>query len=334
MPTERVLRVVRPLWARVQENPKMAGPTLSEGLRAARSLGSHERPIAGDMLSGMIRHSRALAMIAADPIAAWLSLAQDGPSDQDDPPDAFAIATSMPEDIAAQWWERLGPEAALTLARTLSERAPVCIRVLRGPVSLPVPVRQLTERTWILEGRCNLLATEAYLKGQIEIQDSGSQEIVEVLAAGLPAGAKVLDMCAGAGGKSLALAAMGFRVQAWDIRPQALKELEKRANRAQLNIRIGPPQGRYDAVLVDAPCSGTGVLRRHPENRWKLNFPTDIQEKLLRQARALADRVVYATCALTLAENEALVRRVAAPKREQTLWPVSGGNDGFYWAEL
>jgi 16S rRNA (cytosine967-C5)-methyltransferase len=141
-------------------------------------------------------------------------------------------------------------------------------------------------------------------------------------------------MCAGAGGKSLALAAMGFRVQAWDIRPQALKELEKRANRAQLNIRIGPPKGRYDAVLVDAPCSGTGVLRRHPENRWKLNFPTDIQEKLLQQARELADRVVYATCALTTAENEALVRRVAIPKREQTLWPVSGGNDGFYWAEL
>jgi 16S rRNA (cytosine967-C5)-methyltransferase len=165
----------------------------------------------------------------------------------------------------------------------------------------------------------------------VEVQDLGSQAIVDFMR--VKPGDRVMDLCAGAGGKSLALAAMGARVRAWDIRPAALDELRKRADRAGLRIDIGPPRGHYDIALVDAPCSGTGVLRRHPENRWKLHSPTDVQERLLRDATRIAPRVVYATCALTLAENEHLVRAVGEPTREETVWPDEL-REGFFMAEI
>jgi 16S rRNA (cytosine967-C5)-methyltransferase len=183
----------------------------------------------------------------------------------------------------------------------------------------------------VLEGRTNVQLLDAWKSGHVEVQDLGSQAIVDFAFPG--EGARVLDLCAGAGGKSLALAALGAQVQAWDVRSHALDELQKRAARARLPIRTGPPKGRYDLVLVDAPCSGTGVLRRHPENRWKLRFPTEVQARLLHDARRLAPRVVYATCSLTRAENEALVRSVAEPIREATCWPDED-REGFYMAEI
>lgn len=310
----------------------MAGPILSQALRDNRGLGSKERPVAGDMLLGLIRHERALARIDTDPINAWIKLAEAGPPELPDPPDAYAVALSLPEWLATEWWERLGEERALELAKILAGRAPVALRVLKEPVELPVPFRRLGEHTIVLEGRCNLLATEAYRAGHIEIQDLGSQQIAEAAFPGR--GARVLDLCAGAGGKTLALAALGAEVQAWDVRPDALRELSKRANRCGLRVRIAPPSGRYDLVLVDAPCSGTGVLRRHPENRWKLAFPVEAQRKLLEQAVEMAPRVLYATCALTLQENEQQVRRIRTPLWEKTLWPEEGGQDGFYMAAL
>jgi 16S rRNA C967 or C1407 C5-methylase (RsmB/RsmF family) len=351
-----VWRVIEQLWARIAADRAHAGPILSEGLRAARTLGSKERPVAGDVLTGLMRHARALARIDADPLAAWQRLCEDGVPDLDDPPDAYAIAASVPDDLAAEWWERLGPEGAIAHARTLAGRAPVALRVLREPVDLPVPHRRVGPRAIVLEGRANLHVLDAFRDGHVEVQDLGSQRIVDAAFEGLGPGARVLDLCAGAGGKSLALAALGARVDAWDVRPQALRELSRRAERAGLRIRVGPPRDRYDLVLVDAPCSGTGVLRRHPENRYKLRFPTDTQAALLRDALRLAPRVVYATCSLARRENEELVRSVVgAPVREETIWPgpcgepagvadgckgpqrqrePAGDSEGFYWAEV
>lgn len=333
-PSPRVWRVIEALWTRVSADRAHAGPILSEGLRAARTLGSKERPVAGDVLTGLIRHARALARLADDPLEAWQRLCAEGVPDLEDPPDAYAIATSLPEDLATEWWSRLGSDAAVTLARTLAGRAPVALRVLRDPVDLPIPHRVVGPRSLVLEGRANLHVLEAYTRGHVEVQDLGSQRIVDAAFEGLGPGARVLDLCAGAGGKSLALAALGARVDAWDVRPKALRELQRRAERAGLRIRVGPPRDRYDLVLVDAPCSGTGVLRRHPENRWKLAFPTTTQASLLRDALRLAPRVVYATCSLADRENGALVRAVAGePLREETLWP-DPQREGFYWAAV
>jgi 16S rRNA (cytosine967-C5)-methyltransferase len=117
---------------------------------------------------------------------------------------------------------------------------------------------------------------------------------------------------------------MGARVTAWDARTDALHELRRRADRSRLSIEIAEPAGTYDVALVDAPCSGTGVLRRHPENRWKLEFPVEAQRALVADARARASAVVYATCSLALRENEAIV------DGGTTRWPEEGGGEGFY----
>jgi len=332
MPTDRVRWVIERTWSKMQANPRHAGPTMSAELRAARSLGSKERPVAGDVLSGLVRHHRALERLDPDPLVAWYRLCESGVPDLDDPPNAYAIAVSMPDDMAAEWWARLGPTRAVAHARALAGRAPVALRVLREGFTLSVPFRRVGERGVVLEARCNLDIEPAYKEGYVAVQDLGSQGIVD--AVGAKPGMRVLDMCAGAGGKSLALAALGADVQAWDIRTRALDELADRAKRARLFVRIAPPEGRYDCVLVDAPCSGTGVLRRHPENRWKLDVPTATQRELLERAVTLAPRVVYATCSLLERENEQLVRHVGEPVAEHTTWPEADGADGFYWARL
>lgn len=346
-PSPHILGICADIAKEMRATPRMAGPILSRRLRAARSLGSRDRPIAGDLLLGLIRHERALARIAPDPLDAWLRLAASGPPDlpdPDDPAEALAVALSLPGWIAAEWREALG-EGAIALARTLAGRAPVFLRRLRpGAVELPVAATEIGARTIRLEGRCNLLEAQSWRSGQVEIQDLGSQQIVDAAwaAAAAVSGSdrpRILDLCAGAGGKSLSLAALGARVQAWDIRPRALEELRDRADRCGLRVRIAAPApgDRWDLVLVDAPCSGTGVLRRHPENRWKLAFPVEAQRDLLRQAAPLAPRLLYATCALTRRENGD-APRAALPQApildERTLWPEPEGRDGFFMALL
>lgn len=323
---------VRGHWAVATADRRRAGPALAAALRADRALGSRDRRAAADVLWGMIRHERALARIHADPVEAWLTLAREGVPDLEDPPDAYAIAVSLPEALAAEWWSRVGPEAAIRLACVIAGRAPVWLRALREPVALPVAHRRVGARAILLEGGVDVHTLAAFREGRVEVQDLHSQAIVDRIFPG--EGARVLDLCAGAGGKSLALAALGARVRAWDVRPRALATLRDRAARAGLAVEVGPPDGRYDLVLVDAPCSGTGVLRRHPENRWRLDAPLETQRELLRRALGLGDRVVYATCALALAENERLARSVGEVVDEHTWWPEAGGGDGFYVAEV
>ncbi len=322
-PSPRVLRVVERVWGRMRANPAMAGPTLSRALREERSLGSKERPVAGDVLTGLIRHERALARLDADPLTAWMRLCQEGIPDLEDPPEAFAIAVSAPDALAAEWWDRLGPDAAIAFARTLAGRAPVWLRALDPEADVPVPhTRQGAAIR--LDGRANVNVFPDFQNGRLEVQDLGSQRIAE--AAFLGPGCRVLDLCAGAGGKSLTLAALGARVTAWDVRRAALHELADRARRARLTIEIAEPRGSYDVVLVDAPCSGTGVLRRHPENRWKLRFPVETQRELLARARRMGGRVVYATCSLARRENEEV------GGEGSTLWPEPGGSEGYFWS--
>ncbi len=342
-PSAHILKLCRTIFAEMQASPRMAGPILSRSLRAARSLGARDRPVAGDLLLGLIRHEHALRRIDPDPVEAWLQLTRSGAPDLPDPEDpveACAIALSLPGWLAAEWCARLGVEQTARMAKILAGRAPVFLRKLReAPLELPVPFTEIGPRSLRLDGRCNLLADPAWRSGQIEIQDIGSQQIADAALgaatriAGHPR-PRILDLCAGAGGKSLALAALGANVQAWDVRPSALEELKERADRCGLKIRVGPPKGRYDLVLIDAPCSGTGVLRRHPENRWKLRVPADTQRALLQQAAPLAPRILYATCALTAQENSEAVRTLAEPLWERTLWPEEGGQDGFYMAEI
>ena len=219
----------------------------------------------------------------------------------------------------------------------------------------------------------NLSQSSLFESGAFEFQDEAAQ-----LAAMLPQarpGMRVLDLAAGAGGERLALAAaMGNRgeIVACDVRGEALFELQKRAARAGVTIirtlllEVGPnprlPDGVFDAVFLDAPCSGTGTWRRQPELRWRLTPGrladlTALQDRLLDRAAALlapGGVLLYATCSVLPVENQDRVAAFASRHpgfvpveladalpvpvpglgRDFRASPALTGTDGFFCAGL
>ncbi len=175
----------------------------------------------------------------------------------------------------------------------------------------------------------NAYGLAAFRDGRFELQDAGSQVIAELVAP--PPRGTLVDACAGAGGKTLALGALAAnrgRLTAFDVSENKLEELRTRARRAGLtNVQALlvdeklptseelALHGRADRVLCDVPCSGLGTLRRNPEARWRLG-PADLDELPERQ-RAILDRyaplvapggrLVYATCTVARVENDEVV---------------------------
>jgi 16S rRNA (cytosine967-C5)-methyltransferase len=213
-------------------------------------------------------------------------------------------------------------------ARALLERAPLDIRInpLKGKPALPL-AGEPTQAPAALRypHGTPVEQWDAFRAGQIEVQDSGSQ--ITCLAVAAAPGETVIDLCAGAGGKTLALAAAmdnRGRLVACDVDRARLTRLDPRAQRAGATIiesrLLGPGQehhslgdlmGQADAVLVDAPCSGTGTWRRNPEARWRLSEKelarvTAIQARLLDLAATLlrpGGRLVFVTCSLLDSEG-------------------------------
>lgn len=216
-------------------------------------------------------------------------------------------------------------------------------------------------------GEADVTKTAAYTAGDIEIQDLGSQLVLE--SVGVQPGGLWLDACAGAGGKSLQLARLTGptgRVDAHDIRTAALAELRARAERAHLsNVTIRPggthfPEASYDGVLVDAPCSGSGTWRRSPHLKWTTSAASiadkaRLQGELLRRFAPLVRRggvLVYATCSLARSENETVIARFLEERRDfermplartfgfaqgpegMTIMPARHDTDGFFVSAL
>jgi len=231
----------------------------------------------------------------------------------------------------------------------LNTSAPTTLRVNSLKTSVEECQQRLTregigtERTrfspvgLVLTKRVNLPSLQSFKEGWFELQDEGSQ-IIPLLVDPQP-GEIVVDACAGGGGKALELAALmvnGGKVIALDVDERRLKELQKRAERAgaqNIEIRLackdgaGPGSDRVekaDAVLIDAPCSGLGTLRRNPGNKWRVSpeFVEHIsrqQLKLLEQWSPLlkpGGRLVYATCTLLRQENEDVVEDFLARHAE------------------
>ena len=180
------------------------------------------------------------------------------------------------------------------------------------------------------EGTAKLSATSLFAAGAFEFQDEAAQ-IAALLCAAKP-GMRVLDLAAGAGGKSLALAALmqnKGEIVAHDVSPARLRPLAPRAARAGATIvHPSPPQGAFDVVLIDSPCSGTGTWRRQPEVRWRttpegLKDLTGLQDELLEQGAALGGRLVYATCSVLPGENEDRVAHFLSRHAEFTVIPAS-----------
>lgn len=212
-----------------------------------------------------------------------------------------------------------------------------------------------------LKERANVFKTEAFKNGLFEVQDASSQKVAEFLD--VAPGMRVVDTCAGAGGKTLHLAALmdnKGQLVATDIYGNKLKELKRRARRAGAH-NIEPREidsskvikklyGSADRVLIDAPCSGLGVLSRNPDAKWKLQpeFMDTIrktQQDILKQySKIVKDggKMVYATCSVLPSENEEQVQKFLNTqegkqfqlKKEEKILSSETGYDGFYMALL
>lgn len=212
-----------------------------------------------------------------------------------------------------------------------------------------------------LPERANVFRTEPFQQGWFEVQDASSQLVSEFLD--VKPGDRVIDTCAGAGGKTLHLAAMmenKGQLIAMDIYGKKLKELQRRAKRAgAFNIEpreitstkvIKKLYDKADAVLIDAPCTGLGVLRRNPDAKWKLqpefidNITKTQQEILQRYSKMVkpGGKLVYATCSILPQENKDQVATFMASEagegftfvKDKKLFASRDGFDGFYMALL
>lgn len=261
-----------------------------------------------------------------------------------------ALLGSLPDFLARALTEEYGDQAE-ALAASLSEPAPRALRVnaLKADVadarerlekeSAKVEPGALGRRTLLLQGAFNPFVTRAFHEGLFELQDEGSQLACELVAP--PPRGLVVDVCAGAGGKSLALAAAlegRGKVVSLDVDEPKLAELRRRAKRAgAANIQAlgmeetGPlPEavqamaGKAERLLIDAPCSGTGTLRRNPEARGRLT--AEAVERLVATQRSIIERtlpllapggrLVFVTCSLLRAEGEELMDAVQAAHPE------------------
>lgn len=258
----------------------------------------------------------------------------------------IALAASLPDWLARRLVDDWGDEAE-RLALALNQRAPMTVRanLLVGDrealaaelarARITTSPGQWADTALHVESRTNLFALDAFQRGAMEAQDEGSQLLADLAA--VPDAKLIVDLCAGAGGKTLAIAArLGNRgrIVAADVDARKLEELRRRARRAGVSV-INPQhleggewpaaldalRGKADVVLVDAPCSGIGALRRNPEARWRMR-EDDLamfaarQKQILGNARNLlapGGRLVYATCTLLSVENAEVVDAVVNP---------------------
>jgi 16S rRNA (cytosine967-C5)-methyltransferase len=272
------------------------------------------------------------------------------------------------------WMDELGEkelgkrwDAELT---ALNEEAKVVLRVNTLKSTVKELKEKLEERevfttidkkftdALILEERQNVFQLPEFKEGLFEVQDAGSQAISRF--ANPKPGARIIDACAGGGGKTLHLAALiqnKGRIISMDTEQWKLDELKKRARRAGVSTVetrlidsskvIKRLEKSADLVLLDVPCSGLGVLKRNPDAKWKLSpaFVDDVRKAQQGILTSYSEMVkpggtlVYATCSVLYSENEDQVKKFLEStdqfelKEEKRIWP-SEGYDGFYMARL
>ena len=234
------------------------------------------------------------------------------------PDEARALAARPPLDLRVNTLKAEPDKVARQLARLGVMRSPYAPSGLRVPASTG-------ERR-----HPNIQNEETFRRGRIEVQDEGSQ--IAALLVGASAGDQVLDFCAGAGGKTLARAAAmnnKGQIYAYDADRNRLAAIYERIKRAGVrNVQIRPPSaealaglaGHMDRVLVDAPCSGSGVWRRRPDAKWRLSAEA-LDKRTSEQAKALDEAalfvkpggvLVYVTCSLFARENSVPIKAFVA----------------------
>ena len=377
------LRTDRNLPARIQQR-----------LAKEKRFGSRDRRLYRELIYTAIRHlpwiETLLTRSEEDVLRAVVWLAVDDSSTRplkqglpaDWPPLPATVAAKaahlgVTEPLLPDWFRPHCPAAFESPEiDVLATRAPLWLRL---QIDDPRPVfEEFSFRQWtwkpatILPNaieaftQSDLTKTDSYERGEFEVQDLGSQLLLE--AVGPAPGSRWLDACAGAGGKNLQLARLigpTGHVDAIDPRAAALAELKVRANRArlsQITVRQHPPapDALYDGVLIDAPCSGTGTWRRFPQLKWS-STEADITTAAQRQRDILAryavhvrpgGLLVYATCSLSHVENDDIVAEFLTTHPEfkpapfaktfgarastngLTILPSLHNTDGFFVAAL
>jgi 16S rRNA (cytosine967-C5)-methyltransferase len=266
------------------------------------------------------------------------------------------MRANLPEWLYDKFVAQYGEEETQQLAAVLNTPAPLDLRVnslkadrdtvvkqlAEAPIAAePTPYAPLGLRVWKKPALQNL---PLFKEGAIEVQDEGSQVLAQLV--GARRGEMVVDFCAGAGGKTLALGALmrnTGRLYAFDVSEKRLTKLKPRLARSGLSnvhpvviaherdAKIKRLAGKIDRVLVDAPCSGMGTLRRNPDVKWRQQ-PQAIGEMQEKQASILdgasrllraGGRLVYATCSLLNEENDVIVEQFLANHPDFQLVPMS-----------
>lgn len=377
-----------------------ADKVIEKRLKAQPKWGSRDRKFFAETVYDMIRHLRRLWFMAdlqpaerddfrglfePEVWRMWRILAnekgyeipdwpelKDGFKPRDPSKMPRAVRHSIPD-----WMDRLGQETwggewdglvealnrpALVYLRTntlKTDRSKLLDRLAQEDVETEI-VPELPDAL-VLPQRKNVFVTKAFKEGIFEVQDAASQTVAPMLSP--KPGERVIDACAGAGGKTLHLAALMKNkgsIIALDIHQWKLDELKQRARRNGVHIVetraidstkvVKRLEASADAVLLDVPCSGMGVLRRNPDSKWRLSMDEiarlrELQADLLARYSRMTKpggRLVYATCSVLPSENGDQVRAfLASPNgkgwslvKEQTHRPDKEGYDGFYAALL
>ena len=295
-----------------------------------------------------------------------------------DPIEHLSVVTSHPRWLIERWIKAFGAEETEAFARANNEPAPVAFRVVRSRAREADVIRQLQDAgadlaaskvvqgAWRITGGTGLLG-ELAKGGKVYLQDEASQMVAAIV--GARGGERVLDLCSAPGSKTSQIADLSedsATIVACDLHEHRLRTVVSTAKLQELTsihcvivdgLQPLPfPKSSFDRVLIDAPCSGTGTLRRNPEIRWRISA-ADIEDLARRQRQLLFNaaravrpggQLVYSTCSVELDENEDVVQSFLENNESFTLtklavdrslltssgaartWPHREGTDGFF----
>lgn len=342
--------------------------------RAHRSLGSKDRAFIAETAYDLIRWLGLIDYLSGEANPSWQKRFQiyketDFEKIQSDNEMPEHVRASFPLYLFDLLVKNYGLDKARALCLASNTRAPTTLRVNSLKTTrdellshwkdqYDVSATKVSPDGIVFHQKINFFECPEFKKGFFEVQDEGSQLLCHLVKA--EPKQRILDYCAGSGGKTLGFApAMkgSGQIYVHDIRPHALQEAKKRLKRAGVqNYQILLPDSseirklkkKMDVVLVDAPCSGTGTLRRNPDMKWK--FDEEVLDRLIGQQRMIFEkalsflseegRIIYSTCSILTEENQAQVEHFLSTYSLQIegeifqSFPAKGEMDGFFGVVL
>lgn len=387
-----ILKKIAEALQDIFENKKYADKVIEKLFKNNRKLGSRDRRFIAETIYEIVRYHRYYQTVAESNEAYNLLAVHlvknnlDTEEFQDEYPIdidvikanlkkkyPLAVTESFPDWMNELGEKEFGAEEWKQIMHALNQPADVYLRTNTLRIDREILMKELEKEEIITEKvehlpdclrlieRKNVFSTQCFKNGYFEVQDAASQFIAPLLD--VRPGLRVVDACAGAGGKSLHIASLmknKGKIIAMDIHEWKLGELKKRAARNRVDIietkviesnkTIKRLEASFDRVLLDVPCTGWGVIRRNPDTKWKLSSD-EIDRLITLQREIVTDYskmskpgglMVYATCSILHRENEEQVKWfLSSPegakwnfKKEIRLWPHKDHFDGFYAALL